>query len=87
MYCYSGMDHLTNEEAKILRDFKRGEFVSIRGFEAEKARLESAAREHFRKDKRINIRISSRGLMRSQKKATSKGRVLSDADQAYCANS
>ncbi len=38
---------LTDEEAEILRDFDRGEFVSIEGFEEEKARFESAAREQL----------------------------------------
>ncbi|MCY4278459.1 MAG: hypothetical protein OXE81_11615 [Gammaproteobacteria bacterium] len=65
--------HLTDEEAEILRDFERGEFVSIEGFKEEKARLESAAREHFRKDKRINIRISSHDLMSLRKKAAIEG--------------
>ncbi len=52
--------HPTSEEAEILGDFDRGELVSIEGFEEEKARLESVAREHFRKDKRSSFGITRR---------------------------
>jgi len=51
---------LDEEELQILGDFERGEFVSIQNFRAEKRRLEVDARKTFQKDKRINIRISSR---------------------------
>ena len=50
------------EELEILADFERGEFESIRAFREEKRRLEDAARNTLQKDKRINIRISSRDL-------------------------
>ena len=51
---------LDEEELQILGDFERREFVSIQNFRAEKRRLEAAARKTLQKDKRINIRISSR---------------------------
>ena len=61
------------EELKILRDFERGEFESIRNFQNEKKQLEKAAGNTLMKNKRINIRISSRDLTRIQKKAAKEG--------------
>jgi predicted DNA binding CopG/RHH family protein len=64
---------LDEEELQILGDFERGEFESIQNFRAEKRNLEAAARRTLRKDKRINIRISSRDLERLQKRAVIEG--------------
>lgn len=64
---------LDQEELEILRDFERGEFESINRFREEKRRLEESARQTMRKDKRINIRISSRDLEKIQKKAVKEG--------------
>ncbi|MCD4755258.1 MAG: antitoxin [Deltaproteobacteria bacterium] len=61
------------EELQILHDFERGEFESIRNFREEKRKLEEAARKTLQKDRRINIRISSRDLERIQKKAAKEG--------------
>ena len=61
------------EELQILRDFEHGEFQSIRSFQAEKRKLEEAAHSTLQKDKRINIRISSRDLERIQKRAAREG--------------
>ena len=64
---------LDEEELQILRDFERGEFESIQNFREEKRRLEEAARNTLQKDKRINIRISSRDLEKIQKRAATEG--------------
>ena len=64
---------LDQEELQILQDFERSEFESIRNFREEKRRLEEAARNTLRKDRRINIRISSRDLERIQKLAAREG--------------
>jgi predicted DNA binding CopG/RHH family protein len=64
---------LDEEELQILRDFQRGEFESIQHFRAEKRSLEAAAKRTFQKDKRINIRISSRDLEKLQKRAVMEG--------------
>jgi predicted DNA binding CopG/RHH family protein len=64
---------LDEEELQILRDFERGEFESIRNFQSEKNQLEEAARNTLQKDKRINIRISSRDLQRIQMRAARDG--------------
>jgi predicted DNA binding CopG/RHH family protein len=61
------------EELQILNDFERGEFESIRDFQREKNELEGAARSTLQKDKRINIRISSRDLERLQMQAAREG--------------
>ncbi len=64
---------LDDEEFQILRDFEQKELQSIRNFEAERERLEGAARDTLRKDRRINIRISARDLERIQRQAAREG--------------
>lgn len=64
---------LDEEELQILDDFERGEFESIENFRAEKRILEAAARRTLQKDKRINIRISSRDLEQLRKRAVMEG--------------
>ncbi len=64
---------LDEDEVKILQDFERGEFTSLTNFKQEKRHLEEVAHEFLQKDKRINIRISSRDLEALQKKATQEG--------------
>ena len=61
------------EELRILQEFEHGEFQSIRNVRAEKRELEEAARNTLQKDKRINIRISSRDLERIQMRAAREG--------------
>ena len=64
---------LDEEEVKILLDFERGELRSINNFKEAKRQLEEAAHDFLQKDKRINIRISSRDLNSLQKKAAKEG--------------
>jgi predicted DNA binding CopG/RHH family protein len=64
---------LAKEEQQILEDFENGKFKRIPGFKKEKQELEHAARQTLLKDKRINIRISSRDLERIQKRAAKEG--------------
>ncbi len=64
---------LDEEEMKILRDFERGELRSITRFKEKKRKLEEAAAAFLQKDKRINIRISSRDLEALKKKASKEG--------------
>jgi predicted DNA binding CopG/RHH family protein len=63
----------TPEEVQVLQDFERGELESVRNFRREKLALEKTARETLQKDKRINIRLSSRDLVRIQKRAAREG--------------
>lgn len=64
---------LDEEELQILGDFERGEFESIENFRSEKRKLEETARNTLSKDKRINIRISSRDLEKIQLRAAKEG--------------
>lgn len=61
------------EELSILDDFERGEFESIQNFRHEKQVLEDAANNTLQKDRRINIRISSRDLEKIQARAAKEG--------------
>lgn len=74
---------LDPEEQQILDDFERGSFRSISNFKAEKKQLEEAARNTLQKDRRINIRISSRDLERLQRQAAREGMPY----QTYIASS
>ena len=65
-------DQLNPEEKAILRDFEAGEFKSVLTPER-KNRLAKAAKENFKKDKRINIRISSHDLEALQRRALEEG--------------
>ena len=64
---------LTEEERSILESVERGEWRSLRAVAAEKRRYETAARATLRKDKRVNIRMTERDLLRFQKKAADEG--------------
>jgi len=63
---------LNNEEKEILKDYEAGEFKS-RLTPKRKKMLQSIAEETFKKDKRINIRISSRDLESLQRRALEEG--------------
>jgi len=63
---------LSKEEKEILKDFEAGEFKSVLTSKRKKM-LQEAAEETFKKDKRINIRISSRDLESLQRRALEEG--------------
>jgi predicted DNA binding CopG/RHH family protein len=63
---------LDAEEKAILRDFEAGEFESVLTLQRKK-QLAKAAEATFKKDKRINIRISSRDLEAIQRRALEEG--------------
>jgi predicted DNA binding CopG/RHH family protein len=63
------MSTLDQEEKEILEAFERGELKSVPNKEAELKRHREYAEATFRKDKRINIRISERDLRALQKRA------------------
>lgn len=66
-------NNLNKEEKQILQDFEQGSLKRIASFQKEKKDLEETARRTFLKDKRINIRISSRDLEKLQKRAAKEG--------------
>ena len=67
------MSTLDQEEKEILEAFERGELKSVPNKEAELKRHREYAAATFRKDKRINIRVSERDLRALQKRALMEG--------------
>jgi len=63
---------LSKEEKEILEDFEAGEFESVLTPRRKKM-LQEAAEETFKKDRRINIRISGRDLESLQRRALEEG--------------
>ncbi len=63
---------LSKEEKELLKDFEAGEFRSVLTPDRKKE-IAKAAAETFKKDKRINIRISARDLHAIQKRALEEG--------------
>jgi len=63
---------LLKDEKELLDAVEAGEFESVLS-EPRKKELQSAANLTFRKDKRINIRISNRDLAAVQAKASEEG--------------
>ena len=63
---------LSKEEKNLLDALEAGEFESVLTDER-KAELAAVAANTFKKDKRINIRISKRDLLAVQSKATKEG--------------
>lgn len=60
-------------EKEILDSVERGEWRSVRGVKRERTRYARSARATFRKDRRLNIRISSKDLEMIQKRALEEG--------------
>jgi predicted DNA binding CopG/RHH family protein len=63
---------LSTEEREILKDFESGELKS-RLSPKRIRELQSVAEETFKKDRRINIRLSSRDLESLQRRAIEEG--------------
>ncbi|MBI2906192.1 MAG: antitoxin [Chloroflexi bacterium] len=64
---------LDRAEQELLDSVERGEWQSIADREEEAKRYQAYARATFRKDKRVNIRISPKDLLGIQKKAIEEG--------------
>jgi predicted DNA binding CopG/RHH family protein len=64
---------LTQEEKSLLDSVERGEWKRIPDFQQEAVRYRQAARATLRKDKRVNIRMAERDLVRLQKTAMQEG--------------
>jgi predicted DNA binding CopG/RHH family protein len=67
------MARLDQEEKELLGSFERGEWRSVEGWGAEFERYREYARATFKKDRRVNIRISSKDLEALQKRALQEG--------------
>lgn len=59
-------NNLDQEEQEILNAFEKGELKPVRNSAALLARLRAAARNTIKKDKRVNIRISTKDLTELQ---------------------
>lgn len=67
------MSKLTKEERELLRSVEAGEWESVPDLDKELARYREYAAATFRKDRRINIPISSKDLTALQKRALQEG--------------
>jgi predicted DNA binding CopG/RHH family protein len=64
---------LDADEKELLESVERGEWKSAAGGKRERARYSRYARATFRKDRRLNIRLSSKDLEAIQKRALAEG--------------
>ncbi len=64
---------MSKEEKTILGSVERGEWKSVRGVKGRIIKYQEYAKATFRKDKRVNIRISEKDLVGIQKKAVEEG--------------
>jgi predicted DNA binding CopG/RHH family protein len=67
------MAKLDHEEQDLLGSYERGEWQSIKGRTEAFERYRDYARTTFKKDRRVNIRISSKDLEALQKRALEEG--------------
>jgi predicted DNA binding CopG/RHH family protein len=64
---------MDQEEKDLLESYEGGEWRTVKDSAAEAGRYKEYARATFRKDARINIRISSKDLDALQKRALEEG--------------
>ena len=67
------MAKLDSKEKELLDSVQRGEWRSVRGLKGERKRMGRYAAATFRKDRRVNIRISTKDLETIQKRALEEG--------------
>jgi len=65
--------YIDDEERDLVESIERGEWKSVRNLEAEIKKHQAYARNTLKKDKRVNIRISSRDLEAIQTRAVEDG--------------
>ena len=67
------MTKLEAKERELLASVDRGEWRAVRGLKGEWKRYARYAAATFRKDRRVNIRISAKDLEAIQKRALEEG--------------
>ena len=67
------MAKINKSERELLKSVESGEWRSVKKMSSELKRYKEYARATFKKDRRINIRISSRDLDALQKRALREG--------------
>jgi len=63
----------TPEELELLASYENEEWQSVKNINEQKETYQAYARATFRKDKRINIRISERDMVALQRRAIREG--------------
>ena len=64
---------LAKNEKDLLDSVEKGEWKRIPDFQRQSVRYRESARSTLRKDKRVNIRMAERDLVRFQKTAVQEG--------------
>ena len=64
---------IESEEKGLRKSVERGEWTSAAGGKRERTRYARYAKATFRKDRRLNIRLSSKDLEAIQKRALAEG--------------
>ena len=67
------MPKLTKEEKEITKSYEKGDWRSLKNLTERATRYQKYARSTIQKDRRINIRISTRDLEGLQKKPWKRG--------------
>ena len=67
------MPNLNQEEQELLESFEKGEWLLMQGSEPEDERYRDYARATFKKDMRVNIRMSSKDLDALKNRALEEG--------------
>jgi len=62
-----------SEERELLESYDKDEWQSVSDLKSESERYRGYAKATFRKDKRVNIRMSQKDLVAVQKKALEEG--------------
>ena len=66
-------DHLNREERGISEKFDRGELRSVTGLEGEMTTARQAARNTFKKTRRVNLRVTERDFHLAHARARQEG--------------
>ncbi len=66
-------EFLDEEERDLIESYERDEWVPVPNMEARITEYQEAARTFFRKDRRVNIRISNRDILALQEIAQEDG--------------
>ena len=64
---------IRKDEKELLDSVERGEWITIPDVQEETERYKEYAQVTFRKDKRVNIRISEKDLVKLQRRALQEG--------------
>ncbi len=67
---------MSKEEKTMLESVEKGEWSSIRGAKGKIKKYQGYAKATFRKDKRVNIRISEKDLIGLQKRQLKKAFLI-----------